>query len=101
MYYQVDLLTPTLLHGIETQGVRASLRDNYVSLFVISYSLDQRWWTTYQGNDMSYSNVRNAHECHHFHLIMSFDIVFSLFRNKANMNVTEKSLMVYRSGTLA
>ncbi|XP_019739469.1 coagulation factor VIII isoform X2 [Hippocampus comes] len=55
-WIQVDLLKPTLLHGIETQGVRASLRDNYVSLFIVSYSLDQWLWTTYQGNNMSYPN---------------------------------------------
>ncbi|XP_051922357.1 coagulation factor VIII isoform X2 [Hippocampus zosterae] len=54
-WIQVDLLKPTLLHGIETQGVRASLRDNYVSLFIVSYSLDQRWWTTYQGINMNHS----------------------------------------------
>lgn len=48
---QVDLLKPTLLHGVQTQGVRASLRDRYVGLFSISYSLDQETWTTYRGNN--------------------------------------------------
>ncbi|XP_061691425.1 coagulation factor VIII [Syngnathoides biaculeatus] len=56
-WIQVDLLKPTLLHGIETQGVRASLRENYISLFVISYSLDQETWITYQGNYTSQPNM--------------------------------------------
>ncbi|XP_054647873.1 coagulation factor VIII [Dunckerocampus dactyliophorus] len=49
-WLQVDLLKPTLLHGIETQGVSSNLRNHYISLFTVSYSLDQEKWTTYQGN---------------------------------------------------
>ncbi|XP_049597125.1 venom prothrombin activator pseutarin-C non-catalytic subunit [Syngnathus scovelli] len=55
-WIQVDLLKPTLLHGIETQGVRASLRENFIPLFVVSYSLDQETWITYQGNYTKLSN---------------------------------------------
>ncbi|XP_077388804.1 coagulation factor VIII isoform X2 [Festucalex cinctus] len=55
-WIQVDLLKPMLLHGIETQGVRAGLRENYVSLFAVSYSLDQEMWITYQGNYTSQPN---------------------------------------------
>ncbi|XP_071371278.1 coagulation factor VIII [Centroberyx affinis] len=49
-WIQVDLQKPTLLHGVQTQGVRASLRDNFITHFNISYSLDQETWTTYRGN---------------------------------------------------
>ncbi|XP_070692649.1 coagulation factor VIII isoform X2 [Pempheris klunzingeri] len=48
-WIQVDLQRPTLLHGVQTQGVRAKLRDNYVTIFKVSYSLDQETWTTYRG----------------------------------------------------
>ncbi|KAF6717873.1 Coagulation factor VIII [Oryzias melastigma] len=47
-WIQIDLQRPTLLHGIETQGVRSSLRDHYITFFNISYSLDQRTWTDYR-----------------------------------------------------
>uniref|UniRef100_A0A665XFX2 Coagulation factor VIII, procoagulant component n=1 Tax=Echeneis naucrates TaxID=173247 RepID=A0A665XFX2_ECHNA len=40
----------TLIHGIETQGVRSKLRDHYITFFTISYSLDQDTWFTYRGN---------------------------------------------------
>ncbi|TNN81898.1 Coagulation factor VIII [Liparis tanakae] len=46
----VDLQRPALLHGVQTQGVSWRLRDNYIALFHISYSLDQETWTTYRGN---------------------------------------------------
>ncbi|XP_007550435.1 coagulation factor VIII isoform X1 [Poecilia formosa] len=49
-WLQVDLLRPTLLHGIQTQGVRSKLRDHYTATFKVSYSLDQETWTTYRGN---------------------------------------------------
>uniref|UniRef100_A0A7N8XZD4 Coagulation factor VIII, procoagulant component n=1 Tax=Mastacembelus armatus TaxID=205130 RepID=A0A7N8XZD4_9TELE len=49
-WIQVDLQRPTLLHGVQTQGVRSKLRDNYITFFTISYSLDQDTWTTYRGN---------------------------------------------------
>uniref|UniRef100_A0A671W932 Coagulation factor VIII-like n=1 Tax=Sparus aurata TaxID=8175 RepID=A0A671W932_SPAAU len=49
-WIQVDLLKPTLLHGIQTQGVRVKLRDNYITFFTVSYSLDQDTWRTYKGN---------------------------------------------------
>lgn len=50
VWYQVDLQRLTLLHGVKTQGVRVKLRDNYITLFTVSYSLDQETWTTYRGN---------------------------------------------------
>ncbi|XP_070770025.1 coagulation factor VIII [Enoplosus armatus] len=50
-WIQVDLQRPTLLHGVQTQGVRAKLRDNYITIFTVSYSLDQETWTTYRGNN--------------------------------------------------
>ncbi|KAM9849689.1 coagulation factor VIII [Aulostomus maculatus] len=49
-WIQVDLKRPTLLHGIQTQGVRANLREHYISLFTVLYSLDQETWTVYRGN---------------------------------------------------
>uniref|UniRef100_M4A5L1 Coagulation factor VIII-like n=1 Tax=Xiphophorus maculatus TaxID=8083 RepID=M4A5L1_XIPMA len=48
-WLQVDLLRPTLLHGIQTQGVSSKLRDHYTATFKVSYSLDQETWTTYRG----------------------------------------------------
>ncbi|CAJ1058485.1 coagulation factor VIII isoform X1 [Xyrichtys novacula] len=58
-WLQVDLLRPTLLHGVQTQGVRASLRDHFTRIFTISYSLDQETWTTYRGN-----NTKQEHRFH-------------------------------------
>uniref|UniRef100_A0A8C9ZM73 Coagulation factor VIII-like n=1 Tax=Sander lucioperca TaxID=283035 RepID=A0A8C9ZM73_SANLU len=49
-WIQVDLQRPTLLHGVQTQGVRSNLRDNYIAIFNISYSLDQETWINYRGN---------------------------------------------------
>ncbi|KAA8588858.1 hypothetical protein FQN60_010203 [Etheostoma spectabile] len=49
-WIQVDLQRPTLLHGVQTQGVRSSLRDNYIAIFNVSYSLDQETWINYRGN---------------------------------------------------
>ncbi|KAK7922408.1 hypothetical protein WMY93_009310 [Mugilogobius chulae] len=49
-WIQVDLLRPMLLHGIKTQGVRAKLRDHYITHFNVSYSMDQETWTPYKGN---------------------------------------------------
>uniref|UniRef100_A0A672Z3Z8 Coagulation factor VIII-like n=1 Tax=Sphaeramia orbicularis TaxID=375764 RepID=A0A672Z3Z8_9TELE len=49
-WLQVDLLKPTLLHGVQTQGVRAKLRENYITHFTVSYSLDQETWINYRGN---------------------------------------------------
>ncbi|KAM9356695.1 coagulation factor VIII [Symphorus nematophorus] len=55
-WIQVDLQRPTLLHGVQTQGVRAKLRDNYITFFTVSYSLDQETWTTYRGNSTLKTN---------------------------------------------
>lgn len=52
-WQQVDLQKPTLLHGVLTQGVRSKLRDNYITFFKISYSLDQETWSTYRGSSSS------------------------------------------------
>ncbi|KAM4585597.1 venom prothrombin activator oscutarin-C non-catalytic subunit [Fundulus diaphanus] len=52
-WLQVDLLRPTLLHGIQTQGVSSKLRDYYTAIFEVSYSLDQGTWITYRGNGSS------------------------------------------------
>ncbi|KAF3693960.1 Coagulation factor VIII Antihemophilic factor [Channa argus] len=49
-WIQVDLQRPTLLHGVQTQGVSSKLRDKYIIFFTVSYSLDQDTWTTYRGN---------------------------------------------------
>nr|XP_061793417.1 coagulation factor VIII-like [Nerophis lumbriciformis] len=49
-WIQVDLQKPTLLHGIQTQGVRSNLKANFIIMFKISYSLDQKTWIIYQGN---------------------------------------------------
>ncbi|XP_044061159.1 coagulation factor VIII [Siniperca chuatsi] len=56
-WIQVDLQKPTLLHGVQTQGVRAKLRDNYITFFTVSYSLDQETWTTYRGNSTRHTNI--------------------------------------------
>ncbi|XP_013861800.1 coagulation factor VIII isoform X2 [Austrofundulus limnaeus] len=49
-WLQVDLQKPTLLHSVQTQGVRSMLKDHSITLFTVSYSLDQETWTTYRGN---------------------------------------------------
>lgn len=46
----MDLRTPMLLHGVQTQGVRSKLRNNYITFFTVSYSLDQETWSTYRGS---------------------------------------------------
>ncbi|XP_068596525.1 coagulation factor VIII [Brachionichthys hirsutus] len=56
-WIQVDLQNPTLLHGVQTQGVKAKLRDNYVIVFTVSYSLDQEVWTTYRGSSTSQTTI--------------------------------------------
>ncbi|XP_061756103.1 coagulation factor VIII [Nerophis ophidion] len=60
-WLQVDLLRPTLLHAVETQGVSSNLRDNYISHFTVSYSQDQQQWTTYQGNHTTRPNQFQGH----------------------------------------
>ncbi|XP_053554885.1 coagulation factor VIII [Bombina bombina] len=49
-WIQVDLLTPTLVHAVHTQGARHRLTSLYISQFVICYSLDGEFWHQYQGN---------------------------------------------------
>uniref|UniRef100_A0A8C5GV05 Coagulation factor VIII-like n=1 Tax=Gouania willdenowi TaxID=441366 RepID=A0A8C5GV05_GOUWI len=49
-WLQIDLQKPALLHGVLTQGVRAKLRDHYITFFTVSYSLNQETWTSYRGN---------------------------------------------------
>ncbi|MEQ2224051.1 hypothetical protein ILYODFUR_003489 [Ilyodon furcidens] len=56
-WLQVDLLRPTLLHGIQTQGVSSKLREYYTAIFKVSYSLDKETWTTYRGNSSSASKM--------------------------------------------
>ncbi|GAA6225317.1 coagulation factor VIII-like [Lates japonicus] len=56
-WIQVDLQRPTLLHGVKTQGVRSKLKDHYITMFRVSYSLDQETWTTYRGNNTRQNNI--------------------------------------------
>ncbi|CAL8264274.1 unnamed protein product [Lota lota] len=49
-WLQVDVGRPTLVHGIQTQGASAGLRDHFISHYSLSYSLDQLTWLTYRGN---------------------------------------------------
>ncbi|XP_056130919.1 coagulation factor VIII isoform X3 [Lampris incognitus] len=49
-WIQVDLEKPTLVHGIQTQGARVTLRDRFITHFTISYSLDMLSWKTYRAN---------------------------------------------------
>ncbi|XP_047441912.1 coagulation factor VIII [Mugil cephalus] len=49
-WIQIDLQRPTLLHGVQTQGVSSKFRDHYITHFTVSYSLDKETWTTYRGN---------------------------------------------------
>uniref|UniRef100_A0A8C7M2L6 Coagulation factor VIII, procoagulant component n=1 Tax=Oncorhynchus mykiss TaxID=8022 RepID=A0A8C7M2L6_ONCMY len=62
-WIQVDLQRPTLLHGIQTQGARASLglKDYFIVHFTLSYSLDQETWTNYRGNSTTPSYVSTLH----------------------------------------
>ncbi|XP_038555621.1 coagulation factor VIII isoform X3 [Micropterus salmoides] len=59
-WIQVDLQRPTLLHGVQTQGVSAKLRDNYVTFFTVSYSMDQENWTIYRGNSTRQTSMFNG-----------------------------------------
>uniref|UniRef100_A0A4W5RVL4 F5/8 type C domain-containing protein n=1 Tax=Hucho hucho TaxID=62062 RepID=A0A4W5RVL4_9TELE len=61
-WIQVDLQRPTLLHGIQTQGARASLglKDYFIVHFTLSYSLDQETWTNYRGNSTKPSYIFNG-----------------------------------------
>ncbi|NXO43978.1 FA8 factor, partial [Locustella ochotensis] len=52
-WIQVDLLHPTIIHGIKTQGARQKFSSLYISQFVVFYSLDGRRWKTYKGNATS------------------------------------------------
>ncbi|KAG9478089.1 hypothetical protein GDO78_013212 [Eleutherodactylus coqui] len=52
-WIQVDLLTPMLVHSIQTQGARQRLMSLYISQFLVSYSLDGQKWSPYQGNTSS------------------------------------------------
>ncbi|NWS33917.1 FA8 factor, partial [Polioptila caerulea] len=52
-WIQVDLLHPTIIHGIKTQGARQKFSSFYISQFVVFYSLDGRRWRTYKGNATS------------------------------------------------
>uniref|UniRef100_I3JCH8 Coagulation factor VIII n=1 Tax=Oreochromis niloticus TaxID=8128 RepID=I3JCH8_ORENI len=54
---KVDLQRPTLMHGVQTQGVRSRLREHYITYFTVSYSLDQETWTNYRGNKTSNINI--------------------------------------------
>uniref|UniRef100_UPI0037E92206 coagulation factor VIII n=1 Tax=Semicossyphus pulcher TaxID=241346 RepID=UPI0037E92206 len=58
-WLQVDLQKPTLLHAVKTQGVRAKLRDHFIRIYSISYSLDAETWTTYRGN-----STKHVHRFH-------------------------------------
>ncbi|XP_073495767.1 coagulation factor VIII-like [Phyllobates terribilis] len=49
-WLQVDLLTPMLVHSIQTQGARQRLLSIYISQFLIFYSLNGKEWSPYQGN---------------------------------------------------
>ncbi|XP_069842671.1 coagulation factor VIII [Dendropsophus ebraccatus] len=49
-WIQVDLLTPMLVHSIQTQGARQRLLSIYISQFLISYSINGQKWSPYQGN---------------------------------------------------
>ncbi|CAL8357120.1 unnamed protein product [Merluccius merluccius] len=49
-WLQVDVGRPTLVHGLQTQGVRARLRDYFISHYSLSYSLDALTWNIYRGN---------------------------------------------------
>ncbi|XP_056395153.1 coagulation factor VIII [Hyla sarda] len=52
-WIQVDLLTPMLIHSIQTQGARQRLLSIYISQFLVSYSLNGQKWNSYQGNTSS------------------------------------------------
>ncbi|XP_073429206.1 coagulation factor VIII [Dendrobates tinctorius] len=49
-WLQVDLLTPMLVHSIQTQGARQRLLSIYISQFLVFYSLNGKEWSPYQGN---------------------------------------------------
>uniref|UniRef100_A0A6Q2XFE8 F5/8 type C domain-containing protein n=1 Tax=Esox lucius TaxID=8010 RepID=A0A6Q2XFE8_ESOLU len=61
-WIQVDLQRPTLLHGIQTQGARASLglKDYFITHFTLSYSLDKETWIDYRGNSTKAAYIFNG-----------------------------------------
>lgn len=52
-WIQVDLLTPMLVHSIQTQGARQRFLSIYISQFLLFYSLNGQKWSPYQGNTSS------------------------------------------------
>ncbi|KAM4663036.1 coagulation factor VIII isoform 2-T2 [Discoglossus pictus] len=49
-WIQVDLLNPTVVHAIHTQGARQRFTSLYINQFVIFYSLRGETWMQYKGN---------------------------------------------------
>ncbi|KAM5145444.1 coagulation factor VIII [Mantella aurantiaca] len=49
-WIQVDLLTPMLIHAIQTQGARQRLFSLFISQYIVFYSLNGEEWSQYQGN---------------------------------------------------
>ncbi|KAM3910490.1 coagulation factor VIII-like [Leptodactylus fuscus] len=52
-WIQVDLLSPMLVHSIQTQGARQRILSIYISQFLVYYSLNGQKWNPYQGNSSS------------------------------------------------
>ncbi|KAG7464564.1 hypothetical protein MATL_G00166880 [Megalops atlanticus] len=56
-WIQVDLLRPTLIHGVHTQGASHGLSESFVMQYTLSYSLDQETWKTYKGNSTNREEI--------------------------------------------
>ncbi|XP_030210788.1 EGF-like repeat and discoidin I-like domain-containing protein 3 isoform X1 [Gadus morhua] len=50
-WLQVDLLTPTNISGVITQGAKDFGREQFVSSYKLTYSQDGRDWTTFQDEE--------------------------------------------------
>ena len=56
---EVDLLTPTNISGVITQGAKDFGREQFVSSYKLTYSQDGRDWTTFQDEERHNDKVED------------------------------------------
>lgn len=60
-FFQVDLLVPTKVTGIITQGAKDFGRVQFVGSYKVAYSNDGERWITYQDEKQRKDKVRSSH----------------------------------------
>lgn len=60
-FFQVDLLVPTKVTGIITQGAKDFGRVQFVGSYKMAYSNDGERWTTYQDEKQRKDKARSSH----------------------------------------